>query len=254
MPPPRNASRGINEVIVERQPTKKLSLRCCQEQCHFSQSAVVAFTLAEVLITLGIIGVVAALTLPNLIANHKAIEMRTRFKTAYSLISQAVERMKADGISTNPADYGANEFQPVFIKYFPNAKDCGTFQNEKESYNCPQNTPTYKDYSNTLTLHQGSLNDGQFVLTNGMLILIENPGGGIIYISVDINGVHKKPNRLGHDLFMFDLKNEKLIPSAGICQGSVPDEEIKDEPSFYYNGQGCAKYALTDPDYFKKLP
>lgn len=212
------------------------------------------FTLAEVLITLGIIGVIAALTIPNLIANHKAIEMSTRFKTAYSLISQAIERMKADGVSANPADYGDNEFQPTFITYFQGAKDCGTFQNAKDNHNCPQNTSTYKDYSNTITLHQGNLNDGQFVLNNGMLVLIENSGRGKVQISVYINGVHKKPNRLGHDLFMFNLENDKLASSKGICQDKIPDEEITDNPSFYYNGAGCTTNALTDPDYFKKLP
>ena len=179
--------------------------------------------------------------------------MRTRFKTAYSLIYQAVERMKADGVSTNPADYGNNEFQPLFIKYFPNAKDCGTYMNVKDNYNCPQNEPTYRDYSNNITLHQGNLNDGQFALNNGMLILIENAGSGVL-ISVDINGVHKKPNRLGHDLFMFQLQNEKIEPANGICENSVPDEAITDEPSFYYNGAGCTKHALSDPEYFKKLP
>lgn len=38
-----------------------------------------AFTLAEVLITLGIIGVVAAMTIPNLISNYKAKRLRTQF-------------------------------------------------------------------------------------------------------------------------------------------------------------------------------
>ena len=40
------------------------------------------FTLAEVLITLGIIGVVAAMTIPTLIHNYKAKEMRTRLLRA----------------------------------------------------------------------------------------------------------------------------------------------------------------------------
>lgn len=49
-----------------------------------------AFTLAEVLITLGIIGVVAALTLPSLIQNHKEKVTIVRLKQAYSLFSTAV--------------------------------------------------------------------------------------------------------------------------------------------------------------------
>ncbi len=48
-----------------------------------------AFTLAEVLITLGIIGVVAAMTIPNLIANTNGAKYRSGFKKAISTLSQA---------------------------------------------------------------------------------------------------------------------------------------------------------------------
>ena len=49
----------------------------------------VAFTLAEVLITLGIIGVVAALTLPSLIQKQHEKETVAKVKKAYSILSQA---------------------------------------------------------------------------------------------------------------------------------------------------------------------
>lgn len=55
-----------------------------------------AFTLAEVLITLGIIGVVAAMTLPMLIENHKKIVIETRLKKFYSLINQTIQRAEVD--------------------------------------------------------------------------------------------------------------------------------------------------------------
>ena len=55
-----------------------------------------AFTLAEVLITLGVIGVVAALTLPAVIANHKRLESVSRLKKAYTTISQALTRAQVD--------------------------------------------------------------------------------------------------------------------------------------------------------------
>ena len=45
--------------------------------------------MAEVLITLGIIGIVAAMTLPSLIKKHQRIETETRLKKAYSVINQA---------------------------------------------------------------------------------------------------------------------------------------------------------------------
>ena len=55
-----------------------------------------AFTLAEVLITLGIIGIVAAMTLPALIANHNKKVVETRLKAFYSTMNQAIVRAEAD--------------------------------------------------------------------------------------------------------------------------------------------------------------
>ncbi len=54
-----------------------------------------AFTLAEVLITLGIIGVVAAMTIPTLMANIRSHQYRSKFKKAVSTISQAARMSQA---------------------------------------------------------------------------------------------------------------------------------------------------------------
>ena len=81
------------------------------------------FTLAEVLITLGIIGVVAAMTIPNLIATHKAKRFRTQFLKSYSTIQQVFKQMQADDISIDPADYPIQEYYKVFGKYLKGATD-----------------------------------------------------------------------------------------------------------------------------------
>ena len=49
-----------------------------------------AFTLAEVLITLGIIGVVAAMTMPTLLNSTQGAQYRTAYKKVLSVLSQAV--------------------------------------------------------------------------------------------------------------------------------------------------------------------
>lgn len=54
-----------------------------------------AFTLAEVLITLGIIGVVAAITIPALIANTRSLQYRNKFKKTVSTLSQAAKMANA---------------------------------------------------------------------------------------------------------------------------------------------------------------
>ena len=52
-------------------------------------SSKAAFTLAEVLITLGIIGVVAAMTIPSIVAKYQKMVTATRVKAFYSKINQA---------------------------------------------------------------------------------------------------------------------------------------------------------------------
>ena len=55
-----------------------------------------AFTLAEVLITIGIIGIVAAMTMPSLIANYRKKQTAVRLERFYSIMSQAVLRWQQD--------------------------------------------------------------------------------------------------------------------------------------------------------------
>src|SRR5574344_534598 len=96
-----------------------------------------AFTLAEVLITLGIIGVVAALTLPSLIENHNKKVWVTALQKNYSVIEQGFQKMMADDgvqnlddttafssmtdnckFNTSVVSEGCQSFLPAFKKYF----------------------------------------------------------------------------------------------------------------------------------------
>ena len=79
---------------------------------HLFLRRLTAFTLAEVLITLGIIGVVAALTIPTLMANHRKQVVETRLAKFYSTINQAIKTAEADYGDANQWDrleYGFNE-------------------------------------------------------------------------------------------------------------------------------------------------
>ncbi len=69
-------------------PCKTCAARQQEELKHGMTNK--AFTLAEVLITLGIIGVVAALTLPTLISNHRQKEVVTKLEKIYTVMNQAV--------------------------------------------------------------------------------------------------------------------------------------------------------------------
>ena len=55
-----------------------------------------AFTMAEVLITLGIIGIIAAMTLPNLIGNYKMLTYEVAFKKQYALLQNTMNLLTVD--------------------------------------------------------------------------------------------------------------------------------------------------------------
>lgn len=79
------------------------------------------FTLAEVLITLGIIGVVAALTLPALVQNYRNQVVETRLKKVYSVMNQAIVQSEVDNGAKELWDFDDpdffNKYINPYIKY-----------------------------------------------------------------------------------------------------------------------------------------
>ena len=82
------------------------------------------FTLAEILITLGIIGVVAAITIPGLITNYQKRSTATQLKKAYSLLVNASRQAIADDdLTYNPPEVydvalGSHDKYGIFATYF----------------------------------------------------------------------------------------------------------------------------------------
>lgn len=75
-----------------------------------------AFTLAEVLITLGIIGVVAALTIPTLVNNYRKKQFETGLKKEYSVLLQALDMYKQDNETPLKKKTPTNHLQNLKIK------------------------------------------------------------------------------------------------------------------------------------------
>ena len=73
-----------------------------------------AFTLAEVLITLGIIGVVAAMTIPTLINKYQDFSLKVQFKKTYAVLQQAARRAEYE-FTVQPKCYywGVNPYGPA---------------------------------------------------------------------------------------------------------------------------------------------
>lgn len=206
-----------------------------------------AFTLAEVLITLGLIGVVAAMTLPSLINNKQNKELEAALKKNYTVINQALDMYQSEyGERVTQENCEARKLKDILTKYLSlsSTKVFASYINQ------------YKNYNETSSLNYGLFDDGVFMLNDGSLYFLEN-GGQRIYITVDVNGYFKRPNRLGYDLFMFQIdKNGKLLPmgTKGTYCYSTTDYYCSNTSTSDLNGAGCTVKALTDKNYFKNLP
>ena len=121
-------SRGMSEAKVEQQSTETLSFRCWCERCRLTRGRIVkqkhaAFTLAEVLITLGIIGVVAALTLPALLTNIQSKVRAERSSSVQYKFSLATEKVMARLNLIGPYD-STDAFVDELQKYLKISKRC----------------------------------------------------------------------------------------------------------------------------------
>ena len=107
-------------------------LNKCSSACYVNNSTLHtpnsklkrAFTLAEVLITLGVIGVVAALTMPTLIANYQKKAQYTQFMKAYNTLQTAIDLSTADNGDISSWSYGSNDNEraAAFKKYLGKKK------------------------------------------------------------------------------------------------------------------------------------
>ena len=191
------------------------------------------FTLAEVLITLGIIGVVAAMTLPILITNYRIKELEIRFKKADSVITQAMQSTMFEYGLTRYYDFGkfckgdfcketkAEDYDSInnfWEKQFSGTiktTDWLDVQSKKYKFN-----KFFGEKSNFAYVFQfgGNTNDTKrkgYFLKDGMLIsqiqfeannASEIGATGhkwtiVPFIFVDTNGPDKGPNRMGYDMF-----------------------------------------------------
>ena len=182
-----------------------------------------AFTLAEVLITLAVIGIVAALTLPGLIQNHNETAWRTAKDLWEKKLTETVRRMNVDGVMTGHDS--TEDFMNTFKNYMKVIKTC-----DKDDINkcySPKIVTTGKDdapldiETETLTSAssmglkewQTNTNTMSFVVADGTTVImayqpecpyadpIEDTGSQVSCMAymVDVNG-KKGPNRVGKDI------------------------------------------------------
>ncbi len=156
-----------------------------------------AFTLAETLIVMGVIGVVAALTLPNLNSSTNNKEKVAKLQKVYSNLQDAFGRAEAvygpyeewfvnDGNDNNKRTKRAFERMIEFMKY---SKVCTVSDNCKLKFNAGASEGDTRNYS--------------IILADGSTLGF-NYGGQDIYI--DIDGINKGANKPGIDVFQVGIR------------------------------------------------
>lgn len=160
-----------------------------------------AYTLAEIIITMIVIGVIMSMTLPSYIKNSKKLEWIATYKTAFSIINEATMLVMAEngGSLINAwSDTGV-----MYTKYQPYLKIAKTCSGAPGG-NCFATSYAYMNTGTTTCPAQRSV-----ILTNGMSLGFQawqgtTTLGNINYIYVDTNGL-KGPNIIGKDYFQIEV-------------------------------------------------
>lgn len=184
-----------------------------------------AFTLAEVLITLGIIGVVAAMTIPTLMNNIQDMQFKSAWKKEYSTLSQATTQYLQD----NSTFLGATNYSNLLSPYLKVVKYCPTHASTEGCW-VPSGSDFYlktawgykraaiPDNSANPDLgaqHGLILADGTTVSTFDVWNASCNLGGACGWIVVDVNGF-KAPNTVGRDVFGVWVLKDKITPIGSV--------------------------------------
>lgn len=172
------------------------------------------FTLAEVLVTLGIIGVVSALTVPTLMKNHQKKVFVTQFRKAYSEISQAVEDYTNSNNAVNLFEAGLNGNDGItdFVsKEFKTVKVCN-------DSSIPCFASSYKTLSGTAlstsTFNPSSAHGTCFSSAGGYSLCMSYTSKYLVNLYIDVNG-QAGPNISGRDFYYFALS-----PTRNLIDGT----------------------------------
>lgn len=210
------------------------------------------FTLAEVLITLGIIGVVAAITIPGLMSKYYEHQTVARMLETQSILTQAIRQAEEEnGEMINWGITGQNAASANIIgeklkPFLKIANDCGISDDKercfvKAPYSKLNGQNNSVGYALDTARYKFSLMNGTSVSIIPIYNGIPNSFSGSVQINIDTNGT-AKPNIIGKDLFMFSYDGEaRSLVAMGAPNTIYPMEEFCTKTSA---GYGCAYYLL----------
>ncbi len=173
------------------------------------------FTLAEILLALSIVGIIAVLTVPVFMGSYKEKIYASSLKKTYTEITTAITALLADeqagdnqnfyntsaGVSNSSYNSGAQYFLDNYFKLVKNTTKCSNTSN-----------PCYK----AGTYHNKAGNNGTLssdykcaLISTGALVCMKVTGGRA-YIVVDVNG-KRSPNTVGEDVFSFYIQPDGTV-------------------------------------------
>lgn len=180
-----------------------------------------AFTLAEVLITLGIIGIVVAMTMPLLIVNYQKKQTSAQLKKAYStfaqvlVLSQYENGNSSEWITTEPfSSYDDNlkYFESYWKPYLSIVKICRTMEEcgyDIKGYASVADRDNYTYYGQYSNIPGFIYGDGTYAYIRPYNInSTPDNKQEIQLLSIDLNGP-KYPNIIGKDVFQFVINTTK---------------------------------------------
>ncbi len=221
---------------------------------NFAGKRKVAFTLAEVLITLGIIGIVAAMTLPSLLTNYREKQRVSQLKKTYSTLQQAFLRAEeAHGEYqywdlTNTNTQGVDENGNYILDHSGSEKVMsylGEFLNATKS-NSDLKITTYK-LDGTLLNKDYVVSQSRYLkLNDGTILVMGWVSNELTDVQVFFPGCEKKGCRVGVDWFYFTLKPKVgFQPLGGSTEHNFPFENCCNlSKTVSTNGRGCTAWVI----------
>lgn len=222
----------------------------------------IAFTLCEIIIVIGILGIIAESTIPSLVQDYQKKVQVVALQKAYTTLNQAFKQLMLDSgcVSdfqcTGLFETGTTQdtMGPEIVKYFKVAKDCktaalgcmstsvstslkgtprdNTFETDVNWYRFM----TVDGMSYSFHNYKASCADGGYSTgrTNNMKSVCAE-------VIIDINGPKKGPNNLGRDIFGFYLSNGK--GAVFYPWGGMDDNE--DGDNWWSNTSGAIKHCYS---------
>lgn len=188
---------------------------------HHKKRKSYGFTLSEIIITIAIIGTIAAMTIPTLSAKIQKVELENSFKVTYAKLNEILKMIEAENGSISNVTNNAYELLMLFKSYSAGSSYCSQGQAAKICWPARWITLNGIDLSHstenvdTIILGNGaSINLNCYSKTCSSNVELKEPIG-CARLRVDTNGP-KLPNKVGYDIFDFYITTDGLIPRGDI--------------------------------------